>query len=90
MRPIRLRSARAATRIRSPCRISSRHSDVIFGIGCSFTESSFAITIPRDKVLIHSTNDPMDLAKCLPTQHGLIGDARAHPARPARSRAQER
>jgi thiamine pyrophosphate-dependent acetolactate synthase large subunit-like protein len=51
-------------------------SDVIFGIGCSFTESSFAISIPRDKVLIHSTIDPVDLAKCLPTQYGLIGDAK--------------
>jgi acetolactate synthase I/II/III large subunit len=51
-------------------------SDVIFGIGCSFTESSFAISIPRDKVLIHSTLDPVDLAKCLPTQYGLIGDAK--------------
>jgi thiamine pyrophosphate-dependent acetolactate synthase large subunit-like protein len=53
-----------------------KNSDVIFGIGCSFTESSFAISIPRDKVLIHSTNDPTDLAKCLPTQYGLIGDAK--------------
>jgi thiamine pyrophosphate-dependent acetolactate synthase large subunit-like protein len=52
-----------------------KNSDVIFGIGCSFTESSFAIQIPRDKVLIHSTLDPLDLAKCLPTQHALIGDA---------------
>ena len=53
-----------------------KNSDVIFGIGCSFTESSFAISIPRDKVLIHSTNDPLDLAKCLPTQHALLGDAK--------------
>jgi acetolactate synthase-1/2/3 large subunit len=53
-----------------------KNSDVIFGIGCSFTESSFAISIPRDKILIHSTNDPMDLAKCIPTQYGLIGDAK--------------
>ena len=53
-----------------------KSADVIFGIGCSFTESSFAITIPRDKVLIHSTLDPTDLAKCLPTQYALIGDAK--------------
>jgi len=53
-----------------------KSADVIFGIGCSFTESSFAISIPRDKVLIHSTLDPTDLAKCLPTQYGLIGDAK--------------
>jgi thiamine pyrophosphate-dependent acetolactate synthase large subunit-like protein len=53
-----------------------KSSDVIFGIGCSFTESSFAISIPRDKVLIHSTIDPVDLNKCIPTQHALIGDAK--------------
>ncbi|HEU4626898.1 MAG TPA: thiamine pyrophosphate-requiring protein [Steroidobacteraceae bacterium] len=52
------------------------NADVIFGIGCSFTESSFAISIPRGKVLIHSTLDPTDLAKCLPTQYALIGDAK--------------
>ncbi len=53
-----------------------KNSDVIFGIGCSFTESSFAISIPRGKVLIHSTLDTVDLAKCLPTQYALIGDAK--------------
>ncbi len=53
-----------------------KSSDVIFGIGCSFTESSFAISIPRDKVLIHSTIDPVDLNKCIPTQYALIGDAK--------------
>jgi acetolactate synthase-1/2/3 large subunit len=51
-------------------------ADVIFGIGCSFTESPFAITIPRGKTLIHSTIDPVDLNKTLPTQYALIGDAR--------------
>jgi acetolactate synthase-1/2/3 large subunit len=51
-------------------------ADVIFGIGCSFTESPFAIAIPRGKTLIHSTLDPVDLNKTLPTQYALIGDAR--------------
>jgi acetolactate synthase-1/2/3 large subunit len=51
-------------------------ADVIFGIGCSFTESPFAISIPRGKTLIHSTIDPVDLNKTLPTQYALIGDAR--------------
>jgi acetolactate synthase-1/2/3 large subunit len=53
-----------------------QRADVIFGIGCSFTESPFAITIPRGKTLIHSTNDTVDLNKTLPTQYALIGDAR--------------
>jgi acetolactate synthase-1/2/3 large subunit len=52
-----------------------RAADVIFGIGCSFTESPFAIAIPKGKVLIHSTIDPVDLNKTLPTQYALIGDA---------------
>ncbi len=51
-------------------------ADVIFGIGCSFTESPFAIAIPRGKTLIHSTIDPVDLNKTLPTQYALIGDAK--------------
>ena len=33
-------------------------ADVIFGIGCSFTESSFAVKIPGGKTIIHSTLDP--------------------------------
>ena len=52
-----------------------KSADVIFGIGCSFTESPFAIAIPKDKVLIHSTIDPVDLNKTLTTQYALIGDA---------------
>jgi acetolactate synthase-1/2/3 large subunit len=53
-----------------------QQADVIFGIGCSFTESPFAIAIPRGKMLIHSTIDPVDLNKTLPTQYALIGDAK--------------
>jgi acetolactate synthase-1/2/3 large subunit len=52
-----------------------RQADVIFGIGCSFSESAFAIAIPRGKILIHATLDPVDLNKSVIAQHGLIGDA---------------
>jgi thiamine pyrophosphate-dependent acetolactate synthase large subunit-like protein len=53
-----------------------KNADVIFGIGCSFTESSFAITIPKGKTIIHSTVDPVDINKSVICQHALIGDAR--------------
>ena len=33
-------------------------ADVIFGIGCSFTETSFGIAMPKGKTIIHSTLDP--------------------------------
>jgi acetolactate synthase I/II/III large subunit len=52
-----------------------RNADLIFGIGCSFTESPFAIAIPEGKTVIHSTVDPTDINKCVPVQHALVGDA---------------
>ena len=52
-----------------------KQADVIFGIGCSFTESSFAITIPKGKTIIHSTVDAVDINKSVICQHALIGDA---------------
>ncbi len=52
-------------------------SDVIFGVGASFTESGFAIRIPKhDKTFIHNTVDSMDINKQFPTHHALIGDAK--------------
>ncbi|MCX7383624.1 MAG: thiamine pyrophosphate-requiring protein [Alphaproteobacteria bacterium] len=50
-------------------------ADVIFGIGCSFTESSFAVKIPTGKTIIHATLDPKHLNKDLVTNVGMIGDA---------------
>ena len=53
-------------------------ADVIFGIGCSFTESSFAIQFPQGpgKRYIHSTNDPVDFNKTVRSEIGLVGDAK--------------
>jgi len=53
-------------------------ADVIFGIGCSFTESSFAIQFPQGpgKRYIHSTNDPVDFNKTIRSEIGLVGDAK--------------
>ena len=50
-------------------------ADLIFGIGCSFTESSFAIAMPKGKRFIHATLDPLDLNKDVGIELGLLGDA---------------
>ncbi|MGI9520977.1 MAG: thiamine pyrophosphate-requiring protein [Hyphomicrobiaceae bacterium] len=50
-------------------------ADVVFGIGCSFTESNFCVNMPRGKRIIHATLDPNDLDKDVPIELGLVGDA---------------
>ncbi|WP_219417209.1 thiamine pyrophosphate-requiring protein [Pseudonocardia nigra] len=50
-------------------------SDVILGIGCSFTETSFGTQLPLDKRVVHATLDPAHLNKDLPAEIGLVGDA---------------
>ena len=50
-------------------------ADVIFGIGCSFTESNFAIAMPKGKTMIHATLDPDHLNKDIACAVGLVGDA---------------
>jgi acetolactate synthase-1/2/3 large subunit len=50
-------------------------ADVIFGIGCSFTESSFAVKMPKGKKIIHATLDPNHLNKDVIATIGLVGDA---------------
>ena len=51
-------------------------ADVIFGVGCSFSISSFAVKMPKNKRYIQATLDPADLNKDVPVEHGLVGDAR--------------
>ena len=53
-----------------------RNADVIFGIGCSFTETSFAVAMPKKKKVIHATLDPDHLNKDVPAVLGLVGDAK--------------
>ena len=50
--------------------------DVLFGAGCSFTATSFGLTIPPGKRVIHSTLDPFDIDKSVPSELALVGDAR--------------
>ena len=51
------------------------NADVIFGIGCSFTQTNYGVAMPKGKVMIQATLDPADLAKDIPIDHGLTGDA---------------
>jgi acetolactate synthase-1/2/3 large subunit len=59
--------------------LQARHfldnSDVILGIGCSFSASNFAIRMPKGKTVIHNTIDAADINKQVIAQHALIGDA---------------
>src|SRR5262245_53189153 len=51
------------------------NSDVILGIGCSFTTTNYGVPMPKGKVVIQATLDAADLAKDIPIDHALIGDA---------------
>lgn len=50
--------------------------DLLFGIGCSFTATPFGLKIPAGKAVIHSTLDPLDIDKSVPSEIALIGDAK--------------
>jgi acetolactate synthase-1/2/3 large subunit len=50
--------------------------DLLFGIGCSFTATSFGLAIPAGKRVIHATLDPFDIDKSVPSEIALVGDAR--------------
>ena len=50
-------------------------SDLILGIGCSFTRTGFGVKIPDGKRVIHATLDPADINKDVPVEIPLVGDA---------------
>ena len=50
-------------------------ADVIFGIGCSFTETNFGVAIPKGKRIIHATLDFDHLNKDVAAEIALVGDA---------------
>jgi len=52
------------------------NADWIFGAGCSFTETTFGVPMPKGKKFIHATLDPDHLNKDVRAEIGLIGDAR--------------
>ena len=52
------------------------HADLIFGIGCSFSETAFGVAMPKHVPIVHSTLDPADLNKGVTCIDALIGDAK--------------
>ncbi len=61
--------------IPAPVRHFLDKADVIFGIGCSFTETNFGVKMPAGKSIIHATLDPDHLDKDVRCAIGLAGDA---------------
>jgi len=51
-------------------------ADLIFGIGCSFSATSFGVAMPTHVPIVHATLDAADLDKCVPCVDALVGDAR--------------
>ena len=52
------------------------NSDLIFGIGCSFTKTNYGKAIPSGKIIVHSTNDANDINKDIAADYALLGDAK--------------
>jgi thiamine pyrophosphate-dependent acetolactate synthase large subunit-like protein len=50
-------------------------ADLIFGLGCSFTETNFGVAMPKGTPIIHATLDPDHLNKDVAAAVGLVGDA---------------
>ena len=51
-------------------------SDLILGIGCSFTETNFGVKMPTGARIIQGTLDPSDINKDIPVTLGVAGDAK--------------
>ena len=71
--PLALGSGGAA--IPKPVRHFLNASDVIFGAGASFSQTSFGVSMPQGKVIIHNTLDETDINKNYPTKYALLGDS---------------
>lgn len=51
-------------------------SDLILGVGCSFTDTAFGVAMPKGKRIIHCTLDPADVNKDVPCSLAVLGDAK--------------
>jgi acetolactate synthase-1/2/3 large subunit len=58
-----------------PVRHFLDNADVVFGIGCSFTETNFGVRMPKGPKFIHATLDPDHIDKDIRCDIGLVGDA---------------
>jgi acetolactate synthase-1/2/3 large subunit len=52
------------------------NADLIFGIGCSFSTTSYGVAMPKGTRIVHATLDPADINKDLCAELALVGDAR--------------
>jgi thiamine pyrophosphate-dependent acetolactate synthase large subunit-like protein len=52
-----------------------QNADLIFGIGCSFSTTSYGVAMPKGKRIIQATLDAADLNKDVPVEQVLLGDA---------------
>jgi acetolactate synthase-1/2/3 large subunit len=51
-------------------------ADLVVGVGCSFTETVFAVPMPSGKTIVHLTLDPAHIDKDVAADVGLVGDVR--------------
>src|SRR5205823_1768246 len=52
-----------------------QNCDFIFGIGCSFTRTSFGTAMPKGKKIAHATLDPYAINKDVPVDFAAVGNA---------------
>ena len=72
---IRCRSAPAASALARISGTCLQNADFIFGIGCSFTRTSFGTAMPKGKKIAHATLDPYAINKDVPVELAAVGDA---------------
>ncbi|HBK78738.1 MAG TPA: hypothetical protein DDZ83_03480 [Nitrospinae bacterium] len=53
-----------------------KDADLVFAVGSSLTDHGLVTPIPPGKILIHATNDPVDLHKTYAVDHPILGDAK--------------
>ena len=51
-------------------------ADLVFGLGCSLSQSVMSTPIPDGKVLIHNSIDELDINKDYAADYAIIGDAK--------------
>ena len=51
------------------------NADLIFGIGCSFSTTTYGVAMPKGARIAHATLDPADINKDLRAEWALVGDA---------------
>jgi acetolactate synthase-1/2/3 large subunit len=51
-------------------------ADLVFGVGCSFTLTNFAVPIPPGKTMVHTTNDEDAINKDYRCDFPVLGDAK--------------